>query len=108
MIKDDDNISKAIDLLERQNKLLEGRLTIKKIYATAIEKKWHETKKENQELKEEIKTLKSLIKEGNKEHENRIIKETYNDVIRAIITEIRYNEVINFMTYLQSQNDKEE
>lgn len=108
MIKDDDNISKAIDLLERQNKLLEGRLTIKKIYATAIEKKWHETKKENQELKEEIKTLKNIIKEGNKEHEKRIIKETYNDVIRTIITEIRYNEIINFMTYLQAQNDEEE
>lgn len=106
MIKDDDNINKAIDLLEQQNKLLEGRLTVKKIYAEAIEKKWHETKKENRELKDEIKTLKKIIKEGNKEHENRIIKETYNDIIRAIITEIRYNEVINFMTYLQSQNDE--
>ena len=76
MSKDYENISKAIDLLERQNKLLEGRLTVKKIYSEAIEKKLHETRKENQELKEELSTLKNIIKEGNKEHENRIIKET--------------------------------
>lgn len=107
MIKDDDNISKAIDLLERQNKLLEGRLTVKKIYAEAIEKKWHETKKENRELREEIKTLKNIIKNGNKEYEMEIMQKTYNEVIRTLLTEMRKDEIINFLTYLQAQEKEE-
>lgn len=105
MNKENESIGKAIDLLERQNKLLEGRLTVKKIYAEAIEKKLHETKKENRELKEEISTLKKIIREGNKEHENKVMKETYNEVIRTLITEIIYNELINFITYLESQEE---
>ena len=103
MIKENDNISKAIDLLEKQNKLLEGRLTVKKIYAEAIEKKWHETKKENRELKEEIKTLKKIIKNGNKEYEKEIMQKTYKEIIKTLLTEIRKDEIINFLAYLQAQ-----